>query len=163
MRWTNLAVLILLLTSRVLAQGPAAQGTDANTIHLVQTLPVSSLDHDLPKVTLEFFLKYEGEGSLIKWEVRHCGPTAGTAVSQDQDSAMCVEANVSLKDGRAATVMISIGNRKNDAVENPTLYGVSVTGPGGTMHRLDHLRDLPVELHRPLPKGPKDLPSGVSA
>jgi hypothetical protein len=161
MRWTSLSVLILLLASRVLAQGPAVEGTDANAIHLVQTLPVSSLDHDLPKVTLAFFLRYEGGGGPIQWEVKHCGENQDTAAGHD--SAMCVRANVGLKDGRAAAVIISIGNRKGETVSNPTLYGVNVTYPGGTMHRLDHLRDLPVELHRPLPKGPKDLPSGVSA
>jgi hypothetical protein len=32
---------------------------------------------------------------------------------------------------------------------------VKVTYPGGTIHRLDRLSDLPVELHRPLPKGQK--------
>ena len=74
---------------------------------------------------------------------------------------MCVEAGIALKDGRAATVLISVGTSKGSAVAVPAVYDVRVTGPGGTVHRLDRLSDLPVELHRPLPKGPKDLPAGL--
>ncbi len=117
----------------------------------------------MPKVTLEFFLKYEGEGAPIKWEVNDCGETQYPVADRERDSAMCVRADIGLKDGRAATVLISIGKLKKGVVDVPTVHGVSVTYPGGTMHRLDHLGDLPVELHRPLPKGPRDLPAGVSA
>ena len=56
-----------------------------------------------------------------------------------------------------------MGTFKKGLVDVPTVYGVKVTYPGGTIHRLDRLSDLPVELHRPLPKGPKDLPAPVSA
>jgi hypothetical protein len=76
---------------------------------------------------------------------------------------MCVEADIALKDGRAATVVVSVGTFKKGPVDVPTVYGVRVTYPGGTIHRLDRLSDLPVELHRPLPKGPKDLLAPVRA
>jgi hypothetical protein len=72
---------------------------------------------------------------------------------------MCIQADIDLKEGRAVTVLVSVGTLK----DVPAIYGVRVTDASGTIHRLDRLSDLPVELHRPLPKGPKDLPSPVTA
>jgi len=159
MRHTSLVLLLLLLPSSVQAQ----QEAGGPAIQRVKTLPISSLDDGLPKVTLEFFLNYESEGAAIKWELKHCGETQDSAVDHERDSAMCVQADFGLKDGRSATIVVSIGRAKKGVVDAPTVSGVSVTYPGGTKRRLDHLSDLPVELHRPLPKAPKDLPSGVSA
>jgi hypothetical protein len=160
MRLTILNVWSLLLTFCIWAQDPSADKTEMRTIQRVKTLPITSLDRSLPKVTLEFFLKYEGEGAPIKWGMGGCGDRV---VDYGRDSAMCVEADISLKDGRAATVLVSVGGIKRGPVDIPTVYGVSVTYPGGTIHRLDRLGDLPVELARPLPKGPKDLPPPVIA
>ena len=164
MQQTILTLLFLLLPFCARAQVPSADNTYMAAIQLVKTLPISSLDLSLPKVTLEFFLKYEGEGAPIKWEVNDCSePTRNTVVDHARESAMCVEADIALKDGRAATVVVSVGTFKKGPVDVPTVYGVRVTYPGGTIHRLDRLSDLPVELHRPLPKGPKDLPAPVRA
>jgi len=127
-------------------------------IQPVKTLLISSLDRSLPKVTLEFFLKYEGEGAPIKWEVNDCDEKTR---DHGRDSAMCIQADIGLKDGRAATILVSVGTFKRGQLDVPTVYGVRVTYPGGTIHRLDRLSDLPVELHRPPPKGPKDLPAPV--
>jgi hypothetical protein len=172
MRQTIPILLFQLLTLHAWAQRPSADKTEMNAnnktksqaIQRVKALLASSLDRDLPKVTLEFFLSYEGEGNPITWEVNDCDEKKrDPAVNHERDSAMCVRATIGLKDGRAATVLISLGMFKKGAVDVPTVYAVSVTYPGGTIHRLDRLSDLPVELHRPLPKGPKDLPAPVSA
>ena len=97
------------------AQGPSADKREMSAIQRVKTLPVSSLDRDLPKVTLEFFLRYEGEGAPIKWKVNDCGEqTQRAAVAHGRDSAMCVEAYIGLSDGRTATVLVSV-----DAQERP--------------------------------------------
>jgi hypothetical protein len=164
MRQTILSLLFLLLAFCVRAQGPSADKTEIGAIQRVKKLLISSLDRSLPKVTLEFFLKYEGEGEPIKWEVNDCAEKAGdSGLGDRRDSAMCVQADIGLKDGRAATVIVSVGTFKRGPVDVPTVHAVRVTYPGGTIHRLDRLGDLPVELHRPLPKGPKDLPAPVSA
>jgi hypothetical protein len=164
MRRTILSLLFLLLTFCARAQGPSADKTEIGAIQRVKTLPISSLDRSLPKVTLEFFLKYEGEGAPIKWEVNDCGEqTRDTGLDDGRDSARCVQADIGLKDGRAATVLVSVGTFKRGPVDVPNVYSVRVTYPGGTIHRLRRLSDLPVELHRQLPKGPKDLPAPVSA
>jgi len=161
---TILTLLFLQLTFCARAQGPSADKSEMDAIQRVKTLPISSLDRSLPKVTLEFFLEYEGAGAPIQWKVKDCGePTSDTASVHPRDSALCVQADIGLKDGRAATVVISVGTFNKGPVDIPTVHGVRVAYPGGTIHRLDRLSDLPVELHRPLPKGPKDLPSPVTA
>ena len=74
---------------------------------------------------------------------------------------MCVEADIDLKDDRAATVLISVGTRKTGLVGVPTVFGVTITDPDGMIRRVRRLSDLPMELHRWLPKWPKDLPVPV--
>jgi hypothetical protein len=89
--------------------------------------------------------------------------TQADAIQHGRESATCIQADIVLKDDRAVTVMVSLGTLKRGQVDVPTVHDVKVTYPSGTIHRLDRLGDLPVELHRPLPKGPKDLPSPVPA
>jgi len=164
MRQTILSLTFLLLTFCLWAQGPSATEMEDAVIQRVKALPVSSLDRNLPKVTLEFFLTYEGGGAPIKWQVNECSEQPGdTVVDHKHDTAMCVVAEFKLKDERAATVLVSVGTFKRGPVDVPTVYGVRVTYPFGATHTLLRLSDLPAELHRPLPKGPKDLPPPVSA
>ncbi len=154
---------VLLLTFCVWAQSPSPYEIENRAIRRAKELSIASLERSLPKVTLEFFLTYEGGGAPIKWEVNHCGEQPRDAVVDcDRDSIMCVEADVALKDGRTATVLVSVGTFKKGPVDAPTVYGVKVTYPGGTIHRMPRLSDLPIELQRPLPKGPRDLPPPVS-
>jgi hypothetical protein len=153
MRQTIPSLLFLLLTLCVWAQGPSADKAEMGAIERVKALPISSLDRSLPKVTLEFFLKYEGEGASIKWQVKDCGEQTGdTNIDHRRDSAMCVQADIGLKDERAATILVLVGTFKRGPVDVPSVYTVRVTYPGGMIRRLDRLGDLPVELHRPLPK-----------
>ena len=80
MRQTIFSLSFLLLTYCLWAQIPSVNKAERAAIHRVKTLPVSSLDRSLPTVTLEFFLKYEGEGAPIKWEVNDCGERTGKTV-----------------------------------------------------------------------------------
>jgi|SRR6516225_9928130 len=156
MRQTILSLTFLLLTFCLWAKNEMEDGA----IERVKTVPVSSLDRDLPRVTLEFFLKYEGRGAPIKWQVNECNKrTRDPVVDLNRDTAECVMAEIQLNDERAATVLISVGTYKRGLADIPAVYGVRVTYPFGATHRLLRLRDLPAELHRPLPKGPKDIPA----
>ena len=49
-------------------QSPVSK-TEKVAIQRAKSLMVSSFDRSLPNVSLEFFLKYEGGGAQIKWEV----------------------------------------------------------------------------------------------
>src|SRR5581483_8847171 len=85
----------------VWAQSPSPYEIENRAIRRAKELSIASLERSLPKVTLEFFLTYEGGGAPIKWEVNHCGEQPRDAVVDcDRDSIMCVEADVALKDGR---------------------------------------------------------------
>jgi hypothetical protein len=163
-RRTILNLVLLLLSFGARAQRPPADKTQADAIQRVKSLPISSLERNLPKVTLEFFLSYEGGGAPIQWRVNDCREhVPDKTTDQGRESATCVQADIDLKDGRAVNVMVSVGTLDGGPVGVPTIYGVRVTDRIGTIHRLDRLSDLPVELHRPLPKGPRDFPRPVSA
>lgn len=64
-------IVFVLLGGVMWAQNPFNHETEVDTINRVKNLPVSSLDHRLPRVTLEF-LQYEGEGAPIKWSTEPC-------------------------------------------------------------------------------------------
>jgi hypothetical protein len=141
------------------AQYPYPNKAADAAIKRAKTVEVSSLDRGLPKVTLEFFLKYEGEGAPIRWRMRNCGRADGNRfVEGERDPTICVEAEIDLKDDRSATIVVSVGTLKTGPVGVPTLFSVTVTDPSGMTHVVRRLSDLPVELHRPLPKWPRDLP-----
>ena len=162
MQRTILSVSFSLLTLGLWAQSPSAIEESA-AIQRVKSLHVSSLDRSLPKVTLEFFLKYEGGDAPIRWEVTECREQSGSpAVARGPDSAMCVKAEIDLKD-RTAIVLVSVGTFKRGPVDVPSVYGVRVTYLFGATQHLNRLSDLPAELHRRMPIGPKDLPTSVSA
>ena len=159
---TSMGQTILTLSSLLLISSLCATAQSANDeaalIARVKTLLVSSLDRTLPNVTLEYFLNYEGAGAPIKWQVNECTSDARHGAVHKHNFRMCVEADLELKD-RAAKVMVFAATSKKGPVDVPTLNSVSVTYPYGASNHLDRLSDLPAELHRPPPKGPKDLPT----
>lgn len=165
MRRTILSLSFLMLAVGLWGQSPSANQAEAEkaAIQRVKNLMVSSFDPALPKVALEFFLKMEGEGAPIKWEVNDCGErTENSTVNSTHDSPKCVAAEIELKDLRGVTVLVSIGTFKKGAFGVPTLFSVTITGQGG-IRPVRHLSDLPMELHRLPPKLPRDLPFPVDA
>jgi hypothetical protein len=153
------SLILVLFSCSVWAQHPYTNKAEEATIERVKTLQVSSLDRDLPKVTLEFFLKYEGDGAPIKWRMSNCDQLKRNPVTERQrDPTTCVEAEVDLKDNRSATIVVSLGTLKRRPVDVPTVLGVTVTDQSGRTTNVPRLSDLPMELHRPLPKSPRDLP-----
>lgn len=146
------------------AQHTYANDTEEATIKHVKSLEVSSLDGNLPKVTLEFFLKYEGEGAPIKWSMSNCDHLKGNPVADhERHAAICVEAEVDLKDNRSATVVVSLGKPGTRPATVPSVFSVTVTHQNGSTHEVPRLGDLPMELHRRLPRGPRDLPLPAAA
>jgi hypothetical protein len=125
---------------------------------------VSSFDRNLPDVSLEFFLENEGGGAPIEWKVIDCGKPGGNpAADHGGDSAVCVEAHFAIKDGNAVTVLVSLGMFKGEPAGVAKLLKVAITNTSGIVRAVDHLADLPMELHRPSPKLPRDLPFPVGA
>jgi hypothetical protein len=160
MRQMNLSLWVLLLTVSVWAQPSSANKTEKVAIQRAKSLIVSSFDRSLPNVSLEFFLKYEGEGAPIKWQVSDCGDQTGSsALDQERGPPMCVEADFEFKGQTAVTVLVSVGTFKRRPSGVPALVGMTIT-ESGISRPLRHLSDLPLELHRPAPRFPRDLPFG---
>jgi hypothetical protein len=154
----------LLLTVCLWAQPPSANKTEKAAIQRAKNLLVSSFDRSLPKVSLEFFLMSEGEGAPIRWEVNDCGEQRGNpAIDHGRDSPLCVEADMDHKDRRTVTVLVSVGTVKRGPFGVPALFSVTITDLSGINRPVHHLSDLPMELHRPPPRLPKDLPVPVGA
>ena len=160
--WRMILSFCLLLIGSLFAQTPGADKTDQAAIQRAQSALVSSLDSSLPKVSLEFFLKYESGGADIHWEVNDCGEQKGNpATDRASDSPMCVEADFA-KDQTDVTVTVSVGTFQKGPSGKLMLFGVTVHGPSGRVHSL-RLGDLPKELHRPTRGMPRDLPLPITA
>lgn len=87
-----------------------------------------------------------------------CGQPKGSLEEQESKSGACVEAHFDSKDNRSVTVVISVRTSKAGPAGIAKVGSVTATDQNGITHTIDHLSDLPMELHRPLPKGPRDLP-----
>lgn len=155
---------VLLLTACLWAQPSSANRREKAAIRRAKNLIVSSFDRSLPNVSLEFFLTYEGGGAPIKWEeVNDCGDQIGNpALDQEHGSPMCVEADFEFEGRKAVTVLVAAGTFERGPSAVPALIRVTIT-ESGTSRPVRHLSDLPVELHRPAPRFPRDLPVPVGA
>ena len=149
-------LLLLLFSMCLWAQHPSASKSESATIQRVKAVLVSSLDRRLPRVTLEFFLEYEGSGAAIRWKVSDCSERNSTADIRSHDADKCVEAEINLKDDRTVTVLVAIGESSSGAVRPPAVVSVTIIDQAGLVHIVQHLGDLPVHLRRRLPKNPKD-------
>lgn len=164
MRQTILSFWFVLFAVLLWAQPPSASKEEKAAIRSAKNLLVSSFDRSLPNVSLEFFLKYEGGGAPIHWEVIDCGEQTGSpAIDHGHDSPICVEADFESKEQRTVAVLVSVGTLKRGPLGVPALISVTITDPGGLSRPVHHLSDLPMELHRPAPRLPRDLPVLVAA
>lgn len=154
-----LVTLTLLISSTLSAQTTSRDKADKEAIEYAQKILVSSLDRNLPRVTLKFFLENESEGARIQWEVNDCGEQTGSPdVDRGRDFPMCVEAEVFLKDQRSLNVSVVVGTFKKGIVDRPVVWSVILTENDGQVRSIA-LKAIPVELHRPERKTPKDLPA----
>jgi hypothetical protein len=151
----------LLLGTCSWGQAPSANKQEKVAIERTKNQLVSSFDRSLPKVTLEFFLKCESGGAPITWDVNDCEEETGDpATDQGREFPICVEADFD-KDHAAVSLLISLGTSKKGLFGVPALFSVSIIEQNGTSRPVRHLSDLPKELHRPMPKSPRDSPAPV--
>jgi hypothetical protein len=152
---------VLLVTACSWGQATSGDKQEEAAIQRAKNQLASSFDRALPKVTLEFFLKYESGGAPITWEVNDCGEQTGNAATdQGRDFPMCVEADFD-KDHAAVSIMVSVGTFKKGPSGVPKVFSVTVVDSSGLSRRVRHLGDLPKELHRPMPKSPRDRPDVI--
>jgi hypothetical protein len=114
-------IFFLLLTASSWAQAPLLQSRKRLPFSAQDQL-VTWFNRALPKVTLEFFLKYESTGAPITWEVNNCGEQTGNPeTDQGRDFPMCVEADFD-KDHAAVSVLVSVGTFKKGPSGVPELF-----------------------------------------
>lgn len=154
---------IVLLTAGLWAQSSTADKAEQAAIRRAKNALVSSMDRSLPKVSLEYFLRYESKGAAIHWEVNDCGEQSGNpAMDRGRDFPTCVEADFEV-DHRAVSIFISVGSVKTGAAGAPALFSATITDSDGMSHLLKQLGELPMSLHRPLRREPRDLPDPAGA
>lgn len=155
--------LTLLLSSCVWAQSSPADKAEQSTIAQAKKIQVSSIDARLPKVSLEFFLSYESEGSPITWEVNDCGEQSGNpSVDQGRNFPTCVEADFDVHH-RSVSIVIAVGTSKEGERDTPGFFSGSITDADGTSHAIQRLGDLPARLRRYFPRQPRILPDATHA
>jgi len=158
MRQRILSLWALLLTVCLWAQPASVNKTEKAAIQRAKSLIVSTWDRSLPNVSLEFFLKYEGGGAPIKWEVNDCGDQRGSpALDQEHGAPRCVEADFEFKRQTRVTILVSVGTFNRGPSGVPALISMTII-ENGISHPVRYLSDLPMELHRPVPRFPRDLP-----
>jgi hypothetical protein len=141
--------LCLMFAAALFAQLRPEAEPERQTIARVRKLLVSKLEPGMPRVTLEYFLRSEaGAGATLAWEVNDCGEQTGNpAIDGARDIPTCVEADVSLDDGRVLSVMIAVGTVQKGVSGEPSLFSVLITGSSKPVGGLSR---IPAELH-PLP------------
>ena len=150
---------VLLLSGWLLAQSSPIDKAEQSTIAQAKKIEVSSLDARLPKVTLEFFLNYESEGSPIRWEVNDCGEQTGNpSTDQGRNFPVCVEADFDVHH-RSVSVVIAVGTSNQGEQGAPALFSGTITDRSGTTHSFRRLGDLPAQLRRRFLRQPRDLPN----
>lgn len=160
MRSSAIGLIVVLFACTLRAQHPFPNKSEESVISRAKAMDVASLDRALPKVSLEFFLEYESEGAPIHWWlVNNCELLKkNPLVSHEENSAVCVEADIDLKDNRSASIVVSLGRLAAGSAGVPILVRAMVSDRSGETHAVRRLSDLPMELHRPQPKWPRDLP-----
>ena len=116
---TRISSLIFALFSCSLwAQNSYTNKDEEAAIERVKSLQVSSLDRNLPKATLEFFLQYESEGVPIKWRMSNCDQLRRNPIADPKrEPSVCVKAEIDLKENRSAAVVVSLGTPKPGVVQ----------------------------------------------
>jgi hypothetical protein len=136
----------------------SSNGVSQSIIGRAKKFTVASLDSRLPKVSLEFFLNYEAQGLPVTWQIADCGGTNTISPKDFASDSRCIEADFSLKNGTTVTVVVSVRN-SGQTQRVDKLVRATITNLGGTPRPVRRLGDLPMELQRPAPKGPRDLPA----
>jgi hypothetical protein len=170
---SSLAILSLSLCA--LAQPRSSQNSAQAAIRYVKTLLTSSFDNRLPRIPLEDFLSYETGSVQGKWAIVKCEKrTTPAGDPAYQEFPTCVQADYDVKPtehvdtpgrsvsgGGLVTTLISVKTSKNGQFRSGAILNLAFTDATGAVREIRNLVNLPMELHRPPRRIPKDLPVPV--
>jgi hypothetical protein len=140
------AILFLLaVCSLVQSQNDPNAARDAKLIADAKAVPVQKLDSGLPLESFEKWLRDQsGSDAKYHWEVNDCGEQSG-APGDSGPIPLCVEVDVSLKDGREIVIFIADDSPPAARDSDWKIFFAQVT----TQHEKINIRrlsDLPAVL-----------------
>src|SRR5262249_2958348 len=96
---------------------------EKQAIALVQNMPASNLDADLPsRPFATWFNQIVGPQAGIVWQLTECGERIGAPGEAGQDLPACTEVIASLTDNRKVIVVISVGTFKKGLAGKPAFF-----------------------------------------
>jgi len=136
---------------------PQNSSFEKQALALVQRLPASNLDAQLPAIPFSaWFTQITGEGAGVIWQLTECSEQGSGTVEIGQDLPACAEANASLPDGLKVIVAITVGTFKKGLNGDPSFFS-AVVERDDQLYAVNRLRDLPTALRDPA-KLPAILP-----
>lgn len=92
---------------------PQIDSFEKQALSLVQAMPASALDAELPSRSFEsWFKQVIGPKAGVVWQLTECGEQIVAPDKTEQDLSACAEVNANLPDGRKVFVVISVGTFK---------------------------------------------------
>jgi len=146
------AYLPLLLLCLISASPEAKSSDDEELISEVKHVAVSKLDHALPSIPFERWLRTEaGADAQYQWEVNDCGEQTGALGQNAGEIPTCVEVDATLSAKREIIIMISVQEGDNPkASKTQPAYAVffaQLVTPHETIN-IKQLSDFPAALVR---------------
>src|SRR5262245_36334080 len=106
---------------------PQNSSFEKQALALVQRLPASNLDAQLPAIPFSaWFTQITGEGAGVIWQLTECSEQSSGPVEIGQDLPACAEANASLPDGLTVIVAITVGTFKKGLNGDPSFFSAVV-------------------------------------
>src|SRR5262245_8028323 len=132
-----------------MAGAPQIDSFEKQALSLVQAMPASALDAELPgRSFASWFEQVTGPKAGVIWQLTECGEQIVAPDKTGQDLPACAEVNASLPDGRKVFVRISVGTFKKGLTGKPVLF-LAVIEQNDHFYQASRLSDLPEMLRAP--------------
>src|SRR5215475_1452743 len=132
-----------------MAGAPQIDSFEKQALSLVQAMPASALDAELPgRSFASWFEQVTGPKAGVVWQLTECGEQIVAPDKTRRDLPACAEVNANLPDGRKVIVVISVGTFKKGLTGKPELFR-AVIEQNEQFYLASRLSDLPEMLHAP--------------
>jgi hypothetical protein len=152
---------IVLLAVPLQGQFRQSGSNTAAAIKAAKNTLISTLDSNLPNISLEYFLKYESDNAPIDWQIVTCDEHASNPQrdqrermahrQSENDAPLCVQATVDdARVQRSAMVVVRVGTALKGVSGKPALQLVTLQDENGVVRHIT-LIDLPAAMRWPRP------------
>ena len=152
---------IVLLAVPLQGRSRQSDRNAAAAIKAAKNTLISSLDSNLPHISLEYFLNYESDNAPVDWQIVTCDQHASNPQrdqqermahrQSDNDAPLCVQATVDdVRMQRSATVVVLVETVSQGVSGRPALQLVTVQDENGAVRHIS-LIDLPAAMRWPRP------------